>query len=85
MFKGPFDFLLVLLQGTYNNLIIYKSLNRTKNIAYPFCIFKDVSDHELTCVGFWMEDYKSYLITWDQEDAISNFRCWVGKYFTMLM
>ncbi|XP_063433389.1 uncharacterized protein LOC134715256 [Mytilus trossulus] len=37
----------------------------------------DVSDHELTCVGFWMEDYKSYLITWDEEDAISNYRCWV--------
>ncbi|KAK3088306.1 hypothetical protein FSP39_017300 [Pinctada imbricata] len=37
----------------------------------------DVSDHELTCVGFWMEDYKSYLITWDEEDAISDFRCWV--------
>lgn len=37
----------------------------------------DVSDHDLTCVGFWMEDYRSYLITWDEEDAISNFRCWV--------
>lgn len=37
----------------------------------------DVSDHDLTCVGFWMEDYKSYLITWDEEDAISKFRCWV--------
>lgn len=37
----------------------------------------DVSDHDLTCVGFWMEDYKSYLITWEVEDAISNFRCWV--------
>ncbi|CAG2194472.1 unnamed protein product [Mytilus edulis] len=37
----------------------------------------DVSDYDLTCVGFWMEDYKSYLITWDEEDAISNFRCWV--------
>lgn len=37
----------------------------------------DVSDHELTCVGFWMEDYKSYLVTWDEEDAISSFRCWV--------
>ncbi|XP_060082564.1 uncharacterized protein LOC132561872 [Ylistrum balloti] len=37
----------------------------------------DVSDHILMCVGFWMEDYRSYLITWDEEDAISAFRCWV--------
>lgn len=34
-------------------------------------------DHVLTCVGFWMEDMRSYLITYDEEDAISKFRCWV--------
>ncbi|GFR94202.1 hypothetical protein ElyMa_004396600 [Elysia marginata] len=33
-------------------------------------------DHVLTCVGFWMEDMRSYLITYDEEDAISKFRCW---------
>ncbi|KAL5016724.1 hypothetical protein ScPMuIL_006313 [Solemya velum] len=37
----------------------------------------DVSDHVLMCVGYWMEDMKSYLITWDEEDAISSYRCWV--------
>ncbi|KAK7508265.1 hypothetical protein BaRGS_00000504 [Batillaria attramentaria] len=37
----------------------------------------DEPDHILTCVGFWMEDMKSYLITYDEEDAISKFRCWV--------
>ncbi|XP_046543445.1 uncharacterized protein LOC124253673 [Haliotis rubra] len=37
----------------------------------------DEADHILTCVGFWMEDMKSYLITYDEEDAISEFRCWV--------
>ena len=26
-----------------------------------------------------MEDMKSYLITYDEEDAISEFRCWVGE------
>ncbi|KAL4235651.1 hypothetical protein ACF0H5_004046 [Mactra antiquata] len=37
----------------------------------------DEPDNILTCVGFWMEDMKSYLVTWDEEDAISPFRCWV--------
>ncbi|CAL1544750.1 unnamed protein product [Lymnaea stagnalis] len=37
----------------------------------------DEPDHILTCVGFWMEDMKSYMITYDEEDAISRFRCWV--------
>lgn len=40
-------------------------------------MFLDEPDNYLTCVGFWMEDMKSYLITWDEEDAVSSFRCWV--------
>lgn len=35
------------------------------------------ADHILTCVGFWLEDMKSYMITFDEEDAISKYRCWV--------
>ncbi|CAL1544749.1 unnamed protein product [Lymnaea stagnalis] len=34
-------------------------------------------DHILTCAGHWLEDMKSYMITYDEEDAISKFRCWV--------
>ncbi|XP_014775619.1 uncharacterized protein LOC106872953 [Octopus bimaculoides] len=37
----------------------------------------DEPDNILKCVGYWMEDLRSYLITYDDEDAISNFRCWV--------
>lgn len=37
----------------------------------------DEPDHILTCAGFWLEDMKSYLVTYDEEDAISKFRCWV--------
>lgn len=37
----------------------------------------DIPDRELSCVGFWMEDMKSYMLTYDEEDAISKFRCWV--------
>ena len=25
-----------------------------------------------------MEDMKSYMITWDEENAVSSFRCWVN-------
>lgn len=37
----------------------------------------DIPDRELNCVGYWLEDMKSYMITFDLEDAVSNFRCWV--------
>ncbi|BFY99325.1 hypothetical protein BsWGS_02365 [Bradybaena similaris] len=37
----------------------------------------DEPDNILTCVGYWLEDMKSYLITYDEEDAVSKFRCWV--------
>ena len=40
----------------------------------------DVADNVLTCVGYWMEDAKSFLITYDPDDPISkHFRCWVYK------
>ena len=38
----------------------------------------DIPDRELNCVGFWMEDMRSYMITYDEEDAVSPYRCWVG-------
>ena len=38
----------------------------------------DIPDRELNCVGFWMEDMRSYLITYDEEDPVSRFRCWVS-------
>ena len=37
----------------------------------------DIPDHELVCVGYWMEDIKSYMITYEKDDSISPFRCWV--------
>lgn len=40
-------------------------------------IVADIPDRELNCVGYWLEDMKSYMITFDLEDAVSNFRCWV--------
>ncbi|PAA94272.1 hypothetical protein BOX15_Mlig027224g1, partial [Macrostomum lignano] len=40
----------------------------------------DVPDNILTCVGYWMEDAKSYLITYDPDDpVVGNFRCWIYR------
>ncbi|CAH8587711.1 unnamed protein product, partial [Dicrocoelium dendriticum] len=40
----------------------------------------NVVDNYLTCVGYWMEDTKSILITYDKQDPVmNNFRCWVYK------
>ena len=43
----------------------------------------DEPDRELTCVGYWMEDMRSYLITYDEEDPVTKFRCWVGTLSTV--
>ena len=42
------------------------------------CCDSDEPDRELNCVGNWMEDMKSYMITYDEEDAVTPFRCWVS-------
>ena len=36
-------------------------------------------DYKMNCIGFWKENLKSYLITYDSLDAYSRFRCWVGN------
>ncbi|XP_013403139.1 uncharacterized protein LOC106168567 [Lingula anatina] len=42
----------------------------------------DVPDNLLTCVGYWLEDNRSYMVTYDEEDRISRFRCWVYERLT---
>ncbi|XP_012252118.2 uncharacterized protein LOC105683797 [Athalia rosae] len=34
-------------------------------------------DYKMKCIGFWKENLKSYLITYDELDAFSKYRCWV--------
>lgn len=34
-------------------------------------------DYKMQCVGFWKENLKSYLITFDGLDPYSKYRCWV--------
>lgn len=31
----------------------------------------------MKCIGYWKENLKSYLITYDELDAFSRYRCWV--------
>lgn len=34
-------------------------------------------DYKMKCIGFWKENLKSYLITYDELDALTKYRCWV--------
>ncbi|CAG2168827.1 unnamed protein product [Oppiella nova] len=34
-------------------------------------------DYQMQCIGFWKENLKSYLVTYDPLDAYSKYRCWV--------
>lgn len=42
----------------------------------PIDIYSD-PDYRLQCIGYWKENLKSYLITYDPLDAASIYRCWV--------
>uniref|UniRef100_A0A1B6D081 Uncharacterized protein n=1 Tax=Clastoptera arizonana TaxID=38151 RepID=A0A1B6D081_9HEMI len=46
------------------------------HLGRPTDIYSD-PDYKMKCVGFWKENLKSYLITHDELDAFSRFRCWV--------
>lgn len=34
-------------------------------------------DYVMKCIGYWKENLKSYLITYDELDPFSKYRCWV--------
>lgn len=42
----------------------------------PVDIYSD-PDYKMKCIGFWKENLKSYLITYDDLDPLSKYRCWV--------
>lgn len=51
-------------------------------MQFIFCVYYlDIPDRELNCAGYWLEDMRSYMITYDLEDAVSAFRCWVRNLF----
>ena len=39
--------------------------------------FLGLPDYKMKCIGFWKENLKSYLITYDELDPFSKYRCWV--------
>lgn len=34
-------------------------------------------DYKMKCIGYWKENLKSYLITYDELDPFSKYKCWV--------
>ena len=49
---------------------IRHNLTYLNNLIIKYFIF-------FQCVGYWKENLKSYLITYDQLDAFTKYRCWV--------
>ena len=62
------------------NGFVWSFLPHWRTVRNPVCVVAaDIPDRELSCVGFWMEDMRSYMITYDEEDAVSPYRCWVSE------
>ena len=51
----------------------------TDHLGRPIDIYSD-PDYRMQCIGYWKENLKSYLITYDQLDAFTKYRCWVRKH-----
>uniref|UniRef100_A0A182W2K8 Uncharacterized protein n=1 Tax=Anopheles minimus TaxID=112268 RepID=A0A182W2K8_9DIPT len=45
-------------------------------LGRPIDIYSD-PDYRMKCIGYWQENLKSYLITYDDLDPLSKYRCWV--------
>ena len=48
----------------------------TDHRGRPIDIYSD-PDYRMQCIGYWKENLKSYLITYDPLDAFTKYRCWV--------
>jgi len=46
------------------------------HLGRPVDIYSD-PDYKMKCIGFWQENLKSFLITYDELDPLSKYRCWV--------
>lgn len=46
------------------------------HLGRPVDIYSD-PDYKMKCIGFWKENLKSYLITYDDLDPLSKYSCWV--------
>lgn len=46
------------------------------HLGRPVDIYSD-PDYKMSCIGFWKENLRSYMITYDNLDPLSKYRCWV--------
>ena len=46
------------------------------HLGRPIDIYSD-PDYKMQVIGFWKENLKSYMISYDQLDGFTKFRCWV--------
>ncbi|KAJ8952349.1 hypothetical protein NQ318_017243 [Aromia moschata] len=46
------------------------------HLGRPVDIYSD-PDYQMKCIGYWKENLKSYLITYDELDPFSRYHCWV--------
>nr|CAD7266776.1 unnamed protein product [Timema shepardi] len=54
-----------------------KTLSLRMTVLTLFCPLTGDPDYRMKCIGFWKENLKSYLITYDELDPFSKYRCWV--------
>jgi hypothetical protein len=59
---------------TVSRKIEKNAINDNSNV-FPY--FPGDPDYKMKCIGFWKENLKSYLITYDELDPLSKYRCWV--------
>ncbi|KAJ8920205.1 hypothetical protein NQ315_011866 [Exocentrus adspersus] len=46
------------------------------HLGRPVDIYSD-PDYKMKCIGYWKENLKSYLVTYDELDPLSKYHCWV--------
>lgn len=63
---------------------IYSEFCRTCHISDKsrgnficYIMFIGDPDYVMKCIGYWKENLKSYLITYDERDPYSKYHCWV--------
>lgn len=62
---------------------IYSKYKRVLMTPFIYSLFQSnlfstgEPDYKMKCIGYWKENLKSYLITYDELDPFSKYRCWV--------
>lgn len=65
----------------YSKYLVHRVYYNSYNLILIIYILLGDPDYKMKCIGFWKENLKSYLITYDELDAFSKYRCWVSNLF----